>query len=114
MDKGEIDTAVAQARVVMDGFMVAFNAEDADAMRTRWFNFPHVRFHSGRVTVMARPEDFHATIWERKGEARDWARTEWDYVDLVDAGTDKVHFRVQFTASALTAARSAATNRSIS
>ena len=52
-----IDTAVRQAREVMDGFMVAFNAEDADAMRKRWFNFPHVRFHGGRVTIMERPED---------------------------------------------------------
>jgi len=46
----------------MDGFMVAFNAEDTDAMRERWFNFPHVRFHSGRVTIMERPEDFRSTV----------------------------------------------------
>jgi hypothetical protein len=37
----------------MDGFMVAFNAEDADAMRKRWFNFPHGRFHGGRVTIIS-------------------------------------------------------------
>jgi hypothetical protein len=97
VDQAQIDTAVAQARAVMDGFMTAFNAEDAEAMRTRWFNFPHVRFHSGRVTVMARPEDFQSTVWQRRGEARDWARTAWDYVKVVDAGPDKVHFRVQFT-----------------
>ena len=92
-----IDTAVKQAREVMDGFMAAFNAEDADAMRKQWFNFPHVRFHSGRVTIMERPEDFRSTVWERAGEAKGWARTAWDYVELVDAGPDKVHFRVQFT-----------------
>ena len=97
MDKPLIDTAVKQAREVMEGFMVAFNAEDADAMRNRWFNFPHVRFHSGQVTIMARPEDFHSTVWERLGEAKGWVRTAWDYVEPVDAGPDKVHFRVQFT-----------------
>ena len=97
MDQGVIDAAVAEARKVMDGFMAAFNAEDADAMRTRWFNFPHVRFHSGRVTIMGRPEDFHSTVWERAGEAEGWGRTAWDYVELVDAGPDKVHFRVQFS-----------------
>jgi hypothetical protein len=97
MDRPEITAAVAKAREVMDGFMVAFNAEDAEAMRTRWFNFPHVRFHSGRVTVMERPEDFHSTVWQRGGEAKGWARTAWDYVEPVDAGPDKVHFRVQFT-----------------
>ena len=38
---------VSGARAVMDGFMAAFNAEDAEAIRKRWFHFPHVRFHSG-------------------------------------------------------------------
>ncbi|MDH3703534.1 MAG: hypothetical protein OEU46_19725, partial [Alphaproteobacteria bacterium] len=45
------------ARAAMDGFMEAFNAEDAEALRTRWFHFPHVRFHSDTVTVMEGPED---------------------------------------------------------
>ena len=44
-----------------------------------------------------RPEDFRSTVWERVGEAQGWARTAWDYVELVDAGADKVHFPVQFT-----------------
>jgi hypothetical protein len=90
-------TAVAQAREVMDGFMAAFNAKDALAMQDRWLHFPHVRFHSGGVTIMERPEDFHSPVWEQKGEAEEWARTAWDYVECVDAGSDKVHFRVQFT-----------------
>ena len=84
MDQQAIDTAVKRAREVMDGFIAAFNAEDADAMRRRWFNFPHVRFHSGRVTIMERPEDFRSTVWERTGEAKGWARTAWDYVDLAE------------------------------
>ncbi len=46
------DDAAAGARGAVDGFMTAFNAEDADALRTSWFHFPHVRFHSGKVTVM--------------------------------------------------------------
>src|SRR5438105_862941 len=96
-DAHETDTAVAQARAVMNGFMAAFNAGDAPAMQTRWLHFPHVRFHSGTVTIMQRPEDFHSSVWERRGEAKDWARTAWDYVECVDAGPDKVHFRVQFT-----------------
>jgi hypothetical protein len=29
--------------------------------------------------------------------AAGWSRTEADYVEPVDAGPDKVHFRVQFT-----------------
>ena len=93
----DIAAAVAGARDAMDGFMAAFNAEDREAMQKRWLHFPHVRFHSGRVTVMETSDDFAASVWERKGEAEGWARTTWDYVELVDAGPNKVHFRVQFT-----------------
>ncbi|MEM7405135.1 MAG: hypothetical protein AAF458_07560 [Pseudomonadota bacterium] len=85
------------ARAVLHGFMEAFNAEDADAMRSRWFHFPHVRFHSGQVSVMERPEDLYLFVWTREGQARDWHHTAWDYIETIDAGEDKVHFRVQFT-----------------
>jgi hypothetical protein len=92
-----LDTAVAGARGALDGFMAAFNAEDAEAIRTRWFHFPHVRFHSGKVTVMQRPEDYHNLVWNRSGQSVGWARTAWDYQEVIDAGPEKVHFRVQFT-----------------
>ena len=91
------DDAVADARQAMDGFMAAFNAEDAEALRTRWFHVPHVRFHSGKVTVMQTPADFKSAVWGRQGQSVGWARTAWDYVEVVDAGPEKVHFRVQFT-----------------
>jgi hypothetical protein len=92
------DDPEAAAREVMAGFMEAFNARDAEAIRTRWFHFPHVRFHSGRVTVMQRPEDFHNLVWDRpSGQSAGWARSAWDCVELIDAGPGKVHFRVQFT-----------------
>lgn len=87
---------IAAARAVMDGFMEAFNAEDAEALRTRWFHFPHVRLHSGKVSVMERPEDLIMWVWSREGQATAWAHTAWDYVEVIDAGPDKVHFRVQF------------------
>lgn len=93
----EHDAAVAGARAALDGFMDAFNREDADAIRTRWFHFPHVRFHSGQVTVMAAPDDYRNLVWPREGQARGWHRTAWDYQEVIDAGPDKVHFRVRFT-----------------
>jgi len=92
-----MESEIAAARAVMDGFMEAFNAEDAHALRTRWFHFPHVRFHSGVVSVMERPEDLFLRVWEREGQAREWAHTAWDYVEPIDTGPGKVHFRVKFT-----------------
>jgi hypothetical protein len=88
---------IAQARIAMDGFMTAFNAEDAEALRSRWFHFPHVRFHGNTVSVMETPADLKILVWDRQGQSTDWARTAWDYVEPVDTGPDKVHFRVQFT-----------------
>lgn len=93
----EHDPAVAGARAAMDGFMAAFNARDAEAIRSRWFHFPHVRFHSGKVTMMQGPEDYHNQVWNSTGQSAGWGRTEWDYVEAIDAGPEKVHFRVQFT-----------------
>ena len=93
----EYAEAIKGARAALDGFMEAFNAEDAEAIRSRWFHFPHVRLHSGKVTVMATPEDYHNLVWRRTGQSRDWARTAWDYQEVIDAGPDKVHFRVRFT-----------------
>ncbi len=90
--------AIAAARAAIDGFMAAFNARDAEALRTRWFHFPHVRFHSGTVTVMATPADYRNLVWDRTdGQSAGWARSAWDHVEPIDSGPDKVHFRVQFT-----------------
>jgi hypothetical protein len=91
------ETAIEGARAALDGFMAAFNREDAEAIRTRWFHFPHVRFHSGKVTVMATPADYHNLVWHRAGQSSGWVRTAWDYQEVIDAGPEKVHFRVQFT-----------------
>jgi hypothetical protein len=96
---GEMLTLAATdgARAAMDGFMAAFNARDAEAIRTRWFHFPHVRFHSGTVTVMQRPQDYHNLVWNHDGQSAGWDRSALDHVDAIDAGPDKVHFRVRFT-----------------
>ena len=91
------EDAISGARAALEGFMEAFNRQDAEAIRTRWFHFPHVRFHSGKVTVIAAPSDYHNLVWARNGQSAGWGRSAWDYHEAIDAGTEKVHFRVQFT-----------------
>ena len=91
------EDAIGGARAALDGFMAAFNRQDAEAIRALWFHFPHVRFHSGRVTVMATAADYHNLVWSKEGQSAGWSRTAWDYQEVVDAGPEKVHFRVQFT-----------------
>src|SRR5215471_3090891 len=76
--------AVAAARGVLDGFMRAMNAEDIEDVRRRWFHFPHVRLQAGNVLVWNAPGDFQSALLARQGEAREWARTEWDYAEPID------------------------------
>lgn len=96
------EAAIAGARAAMDGFMAAFNGRDLDALRSTWFHFPHVRFHSGRVTTWPTAAEYSdSSVQQHRaavaGQWDGWARTAWDYVEAVDAGSEKVHFRVQFT-----------------
>jgi hypothetical protein len=69
--------AITEARAALEGFMAAFNARDAEAICTRWFHVPHVRLHSGRVTVMQRPVDYHNLVWDRlaAGAAPGWSQS---------------------------------------
>ena len=99
MAVGDEHVRIAAAREVLDGWAAAFNARDLQALANQWMHFPHVRFHSGQVTVWQRPEDFvlaQQQAQERR-RAAGWTRSEWDYVEPIDAGRGKVHFRVQFT-----------------
>jgi hypothetical protein len=88
---------IRAARATLDGFFAALNAENADEIKSRWFHFPHVRFHGGKVLVMETAADFHSPVLARHGQAKDWSRTAWDYAEPIDFGGDKVHFRVQFS-----------------
>jgi hypothetical protein len=91
------EDATNGARAALDGFMEAFNRQDAAAIHTRWFHFPHVRFHSGKVIVTATPSDYHNLVSKRGGQSAGWGRSAWDYQEAIDAGPEKVYFRVQFT-----------------
>ena len=58
-----MDQTIAAAHSAMDGFLTAFNAEVAEALRTHWFHFPHVGFHSNQVTVFETPEAFRSRVF---------------------------------------------------
>jgi hypothetical protein len=53
--KAAIEAAVNGGRAALNGFTAAFNARDAEAIRSRRFHFPHVRFHSGKGAGMQTP-----------------------------------------------------------
>ena len=89
--------AVAQARVVMDDFLRAFNAKDESAWADTLL-FPHIRIASGDVVVTPDKEAFMAAMdMDEFAQTFNWGHSEWDAIEVVQAGPDKVHFKVQFS-----------------
>lgn len=85
---------IAAAQSCLDAFMKAFNARDLTAFEAT-FNFPHVRFASGKVTVI-NPGYHKAEMFDR-GALADWDHSAWDRRDVIHAGADKVHIDTRFT-----------------
>ncbi|MFV0294691.1 MAG: hypothetical protein ACK5JT_01045, partial [Hyphomicrobiaceae bacterium] len=90
------ETSVAAAMDVLDRFMLAFNAHDPRQIAAT-FNFPHVRFHSGKVTVFDMAADFNLANFQATNDAKEWARSAWDDRRVITAGADKVHFDTRFS-----------------
>jgi hypothetical protein len=90
--------AERQALAALDAFMEALNAHDWERTAAA-FNYPHVRFASGRVTVWETAADYAAAMPGRIGGSfeRGWARSGWDEREVVHSGPDKVHLAVRFT-----------------
>ncbi len=89
--------AVAEARAVMDEFLKTFNARDEEAWADTLL-FPHVRIASG--TVMVHPDKaafVAARDLDEFARTNNWNHSEWDSVELIQAGPDKVHFKVVFS-----------------
>ncbi len=85
------EIAAAQGR--LDAFMTAFNARDIPAYEAT-FNFPHVRFASGRVTIIN--PGFHKPEMFTTGSLADWDHSAWARRDVIHAGADKVHIDTRF------------------
>lgn len=88
--------SVTAAMAVLDRFMAAFSASDEAGVRDT-FNFPHVRFHGGKVTMFINPEDYNMGFFQGTADAKDWAKSVWDERSVINAGADKVHFDTKFS-----------------
>jgi len=85
---------IAAAQERLDAFMVAFNARDIPAYEAT-FNFPHVRFHSGQVTIIN--PGFHKPEMFSRGALTEWDHSAWARREVIHAGADKVHIDTRFT-----------------
>lgn len=84
---------IAAAQERLDAFMKAFNARDLAAFEAT-FNFPHVRFASGAVTVIN--PGYHKPDMFERGALAEWDRSAWQRREVIHAGADKVHIDTRF------------------
>ncbi|MFN3585327.1 hypothetical protein [Phenylobacterium sp.] len=84
---------IAAAQERLDAFMAAFNARDVAAFEAT-FNFPHVRFASGTVTIIN--PGFHKPEMFERGALAEWNHSAWQRRDVIHAGADKVHIDTRF------------------
>ncbi len=82
------------ALAVMDAHMRALNARDNEALADT-LHFPHYRLASGELKVWSTKDRYLDDFRARAG--RGWARSEWDFRNVLHASDDKVHIDVQFT-----------------
>jgi hypothetical protein len=73
--------------------MSAWNARDADGVRAS-FNFPHVRFASGKVRVLS-AEDVNDGMYAGAALS-EWGRSAWLRREVIHAGADKVQLDTRF------------------
>lgn len=89
--------SVSAARAVMDAFMTTFNARDEAAWADTLL-FPHVRFASGGVVVHETREAFlQGMDFDAFARANNWDHSRWDSIEVIQADSEKVHFKVTFT-----------------
>ena len=84
---------IGAAQERLDAFMRAFNGRDVAAYEAT-FNFPHVRFASGTVTVMN--PGFHKADMFTRGALAEWDHSDWQRREVIHAGSDKVHIDTRF------------------
>jgi hypothetical protein len=92
-DLSRFSREIAAAQERLDAFMTAFNARDLRAFEAT-FNFPHVRFASGTVTIIQ--PGYHKPEMFEVGALKAWNHSAWLRREVIHAGTDKVHIDTQF------------------
>lgn len=86
----------AACDAVLDRFMAALNAHDADAMDAA-MHFPHARHAEGRLTVYEAPGSNPMDLFDRLKRQDDWLRSAWTRKTPVQVSTEKAHYVVQYT-----------------
>jgi hypothetical protein len=92
---------IAAAQDRLDAFMKAFNARDLTAFEAT-FNFPHVRFASGKVTIIN--PGYHKPEMFERGALAEWDHSAWQRRDVIHGASTRCTSTPTSRATARTAA----------
>ena len=93
-DSAAIEQAEDDARAALEGFFVAFNAGDNDALQ-EYMNYPHVFVGSnGSIRLI---EDRLDTDFDRMRKNEGWHHSTLDFAQAFLVKEDKVHFNIVFS-----------------
>lgn len=86
--------AVAAAKNVMSRHLIALNTRDNDGLAAT-LHFPHYRLSLGRLQTWETKDSYFADFLKRTNPG--WAKSRWDFLNVVAADPEKVHLDVGFT-----------------
>jgi hypothetical protein len=85
----------AIGRAVATEYVSAFTDRDMERSRDV-LNYPSVRLASGRVMTWATRDDYEIR-WDLLAEREGWHHSTLDDVQVIQAGSDKVHIAATFS-----------------
>jgi hypothetical protein len=84
-----------QAKMAIEAYFRAFNAQDEEAMRTR-LHFPFSWIINNRVRLVMEPKDFIAPT-KQLIQQEGWAKSQLDWMEVVQAWDDKAHIKLAYS-----------------
>jgi hypothetical protein len=81
---------------VLDKFMTALNAHDAEAM-DRCMHFPHPRFAGTKVAIYTDAGSNPMDLFERLKAQDNWTHSRWETRDVVQFNESKAHVLLSYT-----------------
>jgi hypothetical protein len=88
--------SAAAAVAVLDRSIATFSPSDFGGILA-CCNYPHVRFHSGKLAVFPTPEGSNLDFYRSTSDATEWARSVWNERRMVHSVDDTVHLDIRFS-----------------
>ena len=84
-----------QAKMAIEAYFQAFNAQDEEAMRAR-LHFPFSWIINNLVRLVLEPKDFVAPT-KQMVKQENWAKSQIDWMEVVQAWDDKAHVKLAYS-----------------